>query len=310
MPATDHESVKFFLNQAGRVPLLTAEEEIHLGHTIQKWQQLVDVPEDELTAEQRRTCRRGKRAKKRMVEANLRLVVTVTRRFLRTVNHLEQSDLIQEGCIGLDRAAEKFDPERGYKFSTYAYWWILQGITRAINTQDRPIRLPVNACERMLKIRKFIHEYQTKNGSTPTIAMISKHVGADESFTRDYMLHMNFVLSLDSPVKATNNDGEGTNISDTISDGKSNVMADIELDHLKESLKATLLSLDEITYQVVVRRYGLYGHNVQSHKEIAEHLRIDRARIKKTLEHAMNRMRAYQMQVGYIESSHSFVDDH
>ena len=130
------------MNGAGRVPLLTADEELHLGTLVRTWQ---DHP-DPCPAAVRR---RGLRARERMVTANLRLVVSVARRFNghRKLGSMEFADLLQEGTIGLSRGVEKFDPTRGYKFSTYAYWWIRQAITRSIHEKSRMIRLPIGISE-------------------------------------------------------------------------------------------------------------------------------------------------------------------
>ena len=119
------------------MPLLTHEEELLLGRSVQQW--LALEIEGSPTPEQKRIIRRGQKAKERMFNANLRLVVSIAKRYTRAVTKLELADLIQEGCIGLNRAIEKFDPARGYKFSTYSYWWIRQGITRAINQLERTI---------------------------------------------------------------------------------------------------------------------------------------------------------------------------
>ena len=120
--ATD--SIGFYLSSIGRIPLLTAAEEIELAHHVQSMKQLQDVPEEDLTSRQRHKIRMGKRARDRMMAANLRLVVSVAKKYQN--QGLELLDLVQEGAIGLERAVDKFDPAMGYKFSTYAYWWIRQ----------------------------------------------------------------------------------------------------------------------------------------------------------------------------------------
>jgi len=172
LPSMDGDLVRSYLRDIGRVPLLSHEQEITLGRQVQELMQLEELREEitlrsggeepgeeqlaaaaDLTAAQlRRRLQLGRRAKERMVAANLRLVVSVAKKYTR--RNMELLDLIQEGTIGLVRGVEKFDPTRGYKFSTYAYWWIRQGITRAIAEKSRTIRLPIHITETLNKLKK------------------------------------------------------------------------------------------------------------------------------------------------------------
>ena len=152
------DPLRDYLNQIGKIPLLTAAEEIELGNSIQRMMPLLDKPD--LTKEEQKVIRIGKRAKKRMVQGNLRLVISVASKYNKMTCRLSMQDLIQEGNIGLIRAVEMFDPSRGYKFSTYAYWWIRQGIMRATQTQDRMIKLPSGAPDGLRKVRYFMIDYQ------------------------------------------------------------------------------------------------------------------------------------------------------
>ena len=141
------------MQNIGRVPLLTPAEEIELGNQVQKMMTLTEDGQlneknTEFTTQQKRTVKIGRRAKERMMKANLRLVVSVAKKY--QGKGLELLDLVQEGSLGLERAVEKFDPTRGYKFSTYAFWWIRQSMTRAIACQSRTIRLPVHLSDCLL----------------------------------------------------------------------------------------------------------------------------------------------------------------
>jgi len=147
-----NDPISWYLQNIGRVPLLTPAEEIELGNQVQKMMILTEDGQlnekiNDFTSQQKRTIKIGRRAKERMMKANLRLVVSVAKKY--QGKGLELLDLVQEGSLGLERAVEKFDPTRGYKFSTYAFWWIRQSMTRAIACQSRTIRLPVHLSERL-----------------------------------------------------------------------------------------------------------------------------------------------------------------
>ena len=142
------DPITWYLATIGREPLLTAAEEIELGNQVQAMMRLLEEGDRTFTDQEQRTIKIGKRSKARMMKANLRLVVSVAKKY--QSKGLELLDLIQEGSLGLERAVEKFDPTRGYKFSTYAFWWIRQSMTRAIACQSRTIRLPVHLSERQI----------------------------------------------------------------------------------------------------------------------------------------------------------------
>ena len=187
-----NDGVDWYLESIARVPLLTADQEITLGRQVQEWMALKEFLQNQgkdeqlslLTTEvqfdhsgltpkdQKRIMRMGKRAFDRMYSANLRLVVSVAKKYTGLTVNLEMLDLIQEGNVGLHRAVEKFDPTLGYKFSTYSYWWIRQGITRAISQHDHTIRLPLHAYEKVGKIRKFSRDYNQQFGYMPPTQVI------------------------------------------------------------------------------------------------------------------------------------------
>ena len=171
------DPVSWYLSTIGRIPLLTPAEEIELGNQVQAMMQLTEdgtrtFEDEELTSKQKRILRIGRRAKARMMKANLRLVVSVAKKY--QGKGLELLDLIQEGSLGLERAVEKFDPTRGYKFSTYAFWWIRQSMTRAIACQSRTIRLPVHLSERLTTIRKVSLDLAHKLGAMPSRVEIAE----------------------------------------------------------------------------------------------------------------------------------------
>lgn len=169
----DSSSFKRYLDSIGKIPLLSASQEIILGRQIQSWMAAKDS-EDQTSKDHLRIKRIGVRAHRKMFEANLRLVVTLAKKYHPLCKHLELLDLIQEGNFGLNRAVEKFDPERGYKFSTYAYWWIRQSIYRAINITDSSIRLPCHLQETMSKIRTYSKSFCEVNGCLPSKLQLSE----------------------------------------------------------------------------------------------------------------------------------------
>ena len=156
------DSIGYYLSSIGRVPLLTAAEEIELAHHVQNMKKLLNTPEVERSSRDRYLIKIGKRSRDRMMSANLRLVVSVAKKYQN--QGLELLDLVQEGAIGLERAVDKFDPAMGYKFSTYAYWWIRQGMTRAIDNSARTIRLPIHISEKLSKMRRVSRELSHKYG--------------------------------------------------------------------------------------------------------------------------------------------------
>jgi len=194
-------STQFYLNHAGRVPLLTPAEEITLGHSVQRMMRLLEEkPSGPYEMTERRILRTGKRAKDRMILANLRLVTLLAKKYCARCKTLDMADLLQEGVIGLIRGVEKFDPEKGYKFSTYAYWWIRQGVGRAVSQFDRSIRLPINAVDVLTKARYFIPRFTEANGRAPRIEEIAEECGVTKEVMTNYLLHNNNARSLDEAV--------------------------------------------------------------------------------------------------------------
>ena len=225
--------VRSYLRDIGRVPLLTHEQEITLGRQVQELMEverleleIIDLTGEKPSVEElaeklnlnpvqiKKRLRAGQRAKERMVAANLRLVVSVAKKY--TKRNMELLDLIQEGTIGLVRGVEKFDPARGYKFSTYAYWWIRQGITRAIAEKSRAIRLPIHITEMLNKLKKGQRELSQEMSRTPTISELAKYVELPEEDVKDLMCKAGQPVSLETKV----GDGEDTVLLDLLPGGE------------------------------------------------------------------------------------------
>ena len=272
MPHGDGDLVRSYLRDIGRVPLLSHEQEITLGRQVQE---LMAIEEQEQELEQQlgtkpsqaelakavglgdavlnKRIKAGRRAKERMVAANLRLVVSVAKKY--TKRNMELLDLIQEGTIGLVRGVEKFDPTRGYKFSTYAYWWIRQGITRAIAEKSRTIRLPIHITETLNKLKKGQRELSQLLGRTPTVTELAEAVELPEEEVKDLLCRARQPVSLEMKV----GDGDDTELLDLLAgDGE---LPDEQVDGecLKGDLRALLERLPELQCRVLKMRYGIDG---------------------------------------------------
>lgn len=272
---TSQDSVTWFLTSICREPLLTASEEIELGNHVQRMMKILEkkIP---ISVEEGKALRLGKRSKERMMRANLRLVVSVAKKY--QGKGLDLQDLIQEGSLGLERAVEKFDPTRGYKFSTYAFWWIRQSMTRAIATQGRAIRLPVHLSERLTLIKKVTHELTHKLGAIPTRREIADIMGISVEEIDAVLRQSLTTSSLDEPVSA--NEGKSI-LGDLIADTQKNEpLEDIEISMYKEQLGKWLSHLNEQEKQVINLRFGLDNAKKMTLTEIGKLMDISRERVR------------------------------
>ncbi len=292
-PISDIDLVRSYLRDIGRVPLLSHEQEITLGRQVQDLMVLENL-ETELesdlgekpdisffaeragisTIQLKKKLKSGRRAKERMVAANLRLVVSVAKKY--TKRNMELLDLIQEGTIGLVRGVEKFDPTRGYKFSTYAYWWIRQGITRAIAEKSRSIRLPIHITEMLNKLKKGQRELSQELSRTPTLKELSEYVELPEDDVKDLMSKAGQPVSLETKI----GDGEDTILLDLLSNEIDMPSEQIESDCMKGDLETLLEQLPELQNRVLRMRYGMDGDDPMSLTGIGRVLGISRDRVR------------------------------
>ena len=299
----DRDSIKAYLNSIGKIPLLTAAEEIHLGHQIQNWVAIRDIPKEELTKEQRRICRTGQRAFDRMLSANLRLVVSCAKKYTRRCVSHDLLDLIQEGTVGLMRAVEKFDPERGYKFSTYAYWWIRQGITRAIGNTDRMIRLPANTVDRLHKIRDFAWKFFEMEGRQPTHEEIAEGIGCTVPNV-DLALRSNLHTSSIDRSMVDNGGKRDPVMHEILADPDAiNPMDLAENEDQIKYLHGLIDKLDEKQQRLIYNRVFTEPEDYLTSRELAEEYGCGRYTIELRLKAAILKLRKQMRQVNYPVAS-------
>jgi RNA polymerase primary sigma factor len=280
------QALNDYLTAIGKIPLLTTEEEIFYGRDVQLW-----IADRESTSPCPRIERRGKRATRRMVQGNLRLVVTVSTKFYNRASALTRMDLIQEGNLGLIRAVEKFDPSRGYKFSTYAYWWIRQGMSRAISQSDRMIRLPMPAGDILSRVRRFASDYRGEHGVAPSLEQCAKVAGIVPDTLALYLSHAAGHASIDALAKSQG-DADGCAIIDLLPSNATNTVEDawesMELDRLEVLLEA----LTEAEYDVLDQTYGLSTGSPKTLEAVGKEKGVSRERVRQIKERALMKVRA------------------
>jgi RNA polymerase nonessential primary-like sigma factor len=293
-PRATGDSVRAYLRDIGRIPLLEHDEEILLGRQVQRLmeikacEELLSNPNKEQLAdslgltikELKKEIRAGEKAKNKMVTANLRLVVSVAKKY--TKRNMELLDIIQEGTIGLVRGVEKFDPGRGYKFSTYAYWWIRQGITRAIAEKSRAIRLPIHVTENLNKLKKAQRELSQINGYMPTVFQLSDHLGLTVDEIKDLMCKARQPTSLEIKI----GENRDTALIDLLEDETQLPDTLLEQQFIKEDIRELIKDLPEMQAAVISMRYGIGDEMLEpmSMTAIGQILNMSRDRVR-TLEH-------------------------
>ena len=263
--STTDDPVRIYLKEIGRVPLLSNEEEVDIAEKI--------INGDEA-------------ATQRLVEANLRLVVSIAKRYLG--RGMQFLDLIQEGNLGLMKAVEKFDHTKGFKFSTYATWWIRQAITRAIADQARTIRIPVHMGETINKIKKASSQLLHENGHEPTIDEIAEYLGTTPEKIKEAIRAAQEPVSLETPIGEEEDSHLGDFIPDesalTPQDAASQVM-------LKEQLNSVLATLTPREEKVIRLRFGLDDGRPRTLEEVGEEFDVTRERIRQIEAKALRKLR-------------------
>ena len=302
-------SLSAFLGEIGRHQLLTPEQELILGRKVQAMVVLQErctmaggVGEAcDYNDIEKRTMRVGERAKDQMITANLRLVVNLAKRY--QGKGLDLLDLIQEGTLGLTRAVEKYDPTRGHRFSTYAYWWIRQGLNRALSTQSRTIRIPVNVNEKLTKLRAAKARYLQANGTAPAPAQLAGMLNLPLDEVEDLLgcELRSITVSLQGVVKSKSDPSELVDVL------PSPEMAPMERAELAERTATvwTLLDRANLTPKertVVMLRFGLDGsHDWRTLAEVARQLECSREYCRQVVQRALRKLRKTGIESGLVE---------
>ena len=265
------DSVRLYLREIGKIPLLSNEEETELAKKI--------VEGD-------------KKAKDKMVEANMRLVVSIAKRY--SGRGLDFLDLIQEGNTGLLRAVEKFDPEKGFKFSTYATWWIRQAITRAIADQARTIRIPVHMVETINKVLRTTRKLTTELNREPTIEEIAKELDMEVDKVEYVMRIKQDIASLDASV-GRDGDDEDSVLGDFVEDEERASPEDSAANQiLKEQLASIISTLSDREQKIIKMRFGIGGERPHTLEEVGYEFSVTRERIRQIEAKALSKLRKHK----------------
>lgn len=268
--------------RAAEMPLVELNRVLNEGYTL--WAEESGLDAKEL----QRRLREGRRARDRMIQANLRLVVAVAKKYQQ--RGMELLDLVQEGTLGLERAVEKFDPTRGFRFSTYAYWWIRQGITRAIATQSRTIRLPVHITEKLNRIKRVQQEIASEQGRLASVSDLAKELGVSEDTVRQTLARVPRSVSLETRVGKD----QDTQLGDLLEDGHATPEQTLTRDALHDDLEHLLDELNPREAEVIRSRFGLEDDTPRTLAEIGEAMALSRERVRQIETRALLKLRQPQ----------------
>ncbi|MFZ9060310.1 MAG: sigma-70 family RNA polymerase sigma factor [Steroidobacteraceae bacterium] len=290
MTTTMPSSVGAYLEEIGRVPLLTPEQEIELGRKVRRMQELHSLTRP-LTKAEEREVRMGRRAAERFVTANLRLVVSIAKKYQRMTHSLDLMDLVQEGNLGLIQGVAKFDPERGYKFSTYVYWWVRQAMSRAIRYKDRMVRLPGQISEMAYSWNVRRQKLMAKLDREPTIQEMAKAFRVDMDEVMLFRERGGKATSLDLMI----GQNEDSTILEMVADPRDaegeEAIEQALISEMGSAVREALVHLDPKDRMAVELRYGLTGEQPMTLKELGAQLGVTHEAARLRLTRACNRLR-------------------
>lgn len=288
----EEDLVRLYLTDIGQYPLLTKEDEVRLAQKIEKGVEAREKlsTSEELTAKEKsdlkRLDRNGARAEKKFVQSNLRLVVSIAKKY--QASGLPLLDLIQEGNLGLMHAVEKFDWRKGFKFSTYATWWIRQAITRGIANTGRTIRLPVHAGDTLARLQKARTRLELKYGRPATMTELAADVEMPEDKITEALRFANEPLSLSEPLRE---DGDAE-LGDVVEDrGAASPFEVAATSLLPDEIARLLAPLDKREREILKLRFGLDRGEPRTLEEVGEHFNLTRERIRQIEARAMSKLR-------------------
>jgi len=293
------------MRDLNKIPLLQHQQEIELSRQVQfmlkllKQQELLTIKLERspiytewaesasLTVEElKKQLRAGERAKQKLMTSNLRLVVSIALKY--KDRGLELLDLIQEGSIGLQKAADKFDPTKGYRFSTYAYWWIRQGITRALATQGHSIRLPIHAIETLNQVKKTRRELTHKLGYEPNLSEIARELKLDPNKIEKYVSVKKELLSLNARI----GEQDGKELIEVIIQPETEEYNHLEIEFLLKSISQLLINLTPQEREVLLWRFGLKDGEEKTLAAIGRMFNLSRERIRQLEEKGLRKIRS------------------
>lgn len=303
-PLYKTSTMRSYLREICRISLLTPDQEKKLGNQVQRLMELLEhqnhltqtlgrlpfEPEWAAAAKLTETDLKqqlfqGQHAKRKMIEANLRLVVAVAKKY--QGRNLELLDLIQEGTLGLERGVEKFDPTRGYRFSTYAYWWIRQAMTRAIAEQSRTIRIPIHITEQLNKIKRVRRELSQKLGRSVSVLEIAQELNLEPEKIREYLAIARSPISINTRV----GDSQDTELQELLEDDSSSPEDFIVQVSLRQDIQNMLSELPPRQQQVINLRFGLDDGVQLSLAKVGTRMGISRERVRQLEQEALRQLR-------------------
>ena len=285
------DAMRDYLEAISRYPLLTTQQEIQLARKIAQYMELRDNPNP--TPAEQRLIKAGLKARATMVNCNLRLVVHIAKRYTARIKSMDLIDLCQEGSIGLQRAAEKFDASRGYKFSTYAYWWIRQSLKRAIDSKERIIKIPIHIIDRIFKALQIETEFMKEHGRKPNKTELANEMG----LTLDQLLSLVDCNATHQSLDVLITD-DGNPLLDLIASPTEELY---EPDYDKEHLQLAMFYLNDNEQDLISKRYGLGPDEPEPLvlSKIAVECGVSRERVRQRLDIACNKLKLMMQEYSF-----------